>query len=411
MGELTELVVDTVKNLPNLPTHLKIAFSIFTLIFLFQTVSLLLRPTIEGIDLPKFYIFIFIVAPIPRDILLSETTFRHIDQDGKDCGSKPLGYWKKTFDAKKKAAQQRGDFSNKVPDIEDAEVFISLVVPAFNEEERLGKMLAEAVDYLEQQYGIAAGAQLANGNLHQRKSNKTDSANGVLSSPNPHPIGWEILVISDGSKDKTTDTALAFARSQSAAVAQSIRVTLLVENRGKGGAVTHGMRHVRGQYVLFADADGASKFEDLGKLVQEAKKIEDVKGRAVVVGSRAHLVGSEEVVKRSFLRNLLMHSFHLLLWILTPPATASIRDTQCGFKLFSRASLPEIIPYMHSEGWIFDVEMLMLAELAGIPVAEVPIGWHEVNGSKLNVLWDSMSMAWGLFILRAAWSMGVYRRD
>ena len=66
---------------------------------------------------------------------------------------------------------------------------------------------------------------------------------------------------------------------------------------------------------------------------------------------------------------------------------------------------------MHSEGWIFDVEMLMLAELAGIPVAEVPIGWHEVNGSKLNVLWDSMSMAWGLFILRAAWSMGVYRRD
>ena len=297
MGELTELVVDTVKNLPNLPTHLKIAFSIFTLIFLFQTVSLLLRPTIEGIDLPKFYIFIFIVAPIPRDILLSETTFRHIDQDGKDCGSKPLGYWKKTFDAKKKAAQQRGDFSNKVPDIEDAEVFISLVVPAFNEEERLGKMLAEAVDYLEQQYGIAAGAQLANGNLHQRKSNKTDSANGVLSSPNPHPIGWEILVISDGSKDKTTDTALAFARSQSAAVAQSIRVTSLVENRGKGGAVTHGMRHVRGQYVLFADADGASKFEDLGKLVQEAKKIEDVKGRAVVVGSRAHLVGSEEVVK------------------------------------------------------------------------------------------------------------------
>ena len=115
--------------------------------------------------------------------------------------------------------------------------------------------------------------------------------------------------------------------------------------------------------------------------------------------------------QRSFLRNLLMHSFHLLLRILTPPATAAIGDTQCGFKLFSRPSLPYIIPYMHSEGWIFDVEMLMLAESAGIPVAEVPIGWHEVKGSKLNVLWDSLGMAWGLAVLRAAWGLGVYRRS
>jgi len=104
-----------------------------------------------------------------------------------------------------------------------------------------------------------------------------------------------------------------------------------------------------------------------------------------------------------------MHSFHLLLRLLTPPATAAIRDTQCGFKLFSRPSLPYIIPYMHSEGWIFDVEMLMLAESAGIPVVEVPIGWQEVKGSKLNVLWDSLGMAWGLAVLRAAWGLGVYR--
>lgn len=170
------------------------------------------------------------------------------------------------------------------------------------------------------------------------------------------------------------------------------------------------MRHVRGKYAVFADADGASKFEDLGKLLRELRKIQDDDGRGVAVGSRAHLVGSEEVVKRSFLRNLLMHSFHLLLWILTPKATAAIRDTQCGFKLFSRPALPYIIPHMHSESWIFDVEMLMLAEAASIPVAEVPIGWHEVQGSKLNVLWDSLGMAWGLFVLRAAWAMGVYSR-
>lgn len=120
-----------------------------------------------------------------------------------------------------------------------------------------------------------------------------------------------------------------------------------------------------------------------------------------------------------------MHSFHVLLRLLTPRATSQIRDTQCGFKLFSRAALPHIIPYMHAEGWIFDVEMLMLAESApyaevpvkgmevrgpGIKVAEVPIGWKEVGGSKLNVLWDSIGMAWGLAVLRASWAVGVYRR-
>lgn len=106
-----------------------------------------------------------------------------------------------------------------------------------------------------------------------------------------------------------------------------------------------------------------------------------------------------------------MHSFHLLLRLLTPPATAAIKDTQCGFKLFSRAALPAIVPYMHSEGWIFDVEMLMLAESARVPMAECHIAWKEVGGSKLNVVWDSLGMALGLAVLRAAWGLGVYKRD
>lgn len=108
-----------------------------------------------------------------------------------------------------------------------------------------------------------------------------------------------------------------------------------------------------------------------------------------------------------------MYGFHFLLRLLTPPATSRIRDTQCGFKLFSRPSLPHIVPYMHAEGWIFDVEMLMLAESSpdgGIAVEEVQIGWKEVGGSKLNVMWDSLGMAWGLAILRASWMVGVYKR-
>ncbi len=116
----------------------------------------------------------------------------------------------------------------------------------------------------------------------------------------------------------------------------------------------------------------------------------DGSSRGVAIGSRAHLVGSEAVVRRSAVRNFLMRSFHFVLTILTPPATSRIRDTQCGFKLFSRAALPHVVPYMHAEGWIFDIEMLMLAESApatpvlasdgsvigascGIKVAEVPV--------------------------------------
>lgn len=106
-----------------------------------------------------------------------------------------------------------------------------------------------------------------------------------------------------------------------------------------------------------------------------------------------------------------MHAFHLLLSLLTPPATAAIADTQCGFKLFTRPALPYIVPYMHSEGWIFDVEMLMLAESGGIPMVEVSVGWKEVLGSKLNVVWDSVGMAVGLAVLRVAWGVGVYKRD
>ncbi|KAL9598022.1 MAG: hypothetical protein Q9219_004778 [cf. Caloplaca sp. 3 TL-2023] len=361
-----------------------------------------------------FYVFLYIIAPTPRDILRSETTYKDIEDNGSVSLAKPLPYWKETFDQRKKVAREKGDLSKDDFGIEDAEVFVSLVVPAFNEENRLGIMLREAVEYLQKEYGRQTPKNPTNDTSRHRRKDAQTQQNGSLESKTSNttmePDGWEVLIISDGSKDKTVDTALEFARSLGPGSAGLIRVASLVENRGKGGAVTHGMRHVRGKYILFADADGASKFEDLGKLVHHIKKIEDKDGRGVAVGSRAHLVGSEEVVKRSFLRNLLMHSFHLLLWILTPPATAAIRDTQCGFKLFSRPALPYIIPYMHSESWIFDVEMLMLAESASIPVVEVPIAWHEVQGSKLNVLWDSLGMAWGLFILRAAWAMGVYKR-
>ncbi|KAI9758740.1 MAG: E2-like enzyme [Chaenotheca gracillima] len=365
------------------------------------------------------FLALFIAAPIPRPALPSEKTFKSLTSDGKVTPSQSLPCWLDRWRASKQLAARKGG-STEDNTIEEAELFMSLVVPAYNEDERLGEMLQEAVDYLTSVYSEStSGVAVAENGTDKKHTSNGSAPQGL---PASRTAGWEILVVSDGSTDHTVDTALSFARSYkptntkskgkqgSPLPPDSIRVISLEHNRGKGGATIHGMRHVRGRYAVFADADGASRFEDLGKLVHECQRVEDTDGRGVAVGSRAHLVGSEAVVKRSFLRNLLMHSFHLLLRLLTPPATAAIKDTQCGFKLFSRASLPYIIPYMHSEGWIFDVEMLMLAESAGIPVAEVAVGWKEVKGSKLNVLWDSLGMAWGLAILRGAWGFGVYRR-
>ncbi|WEW56634.1 dolichyl-phosphate beta-glucosyltransferase [Emydomyces testavorans] len=342
------------------------------------------------------YILIFLLAPIPRPPFPEEKTYQTISEDGSVTPSKPLPCWYDRLRAGRPDQKERDT-------LEDAELFMSVVVPAYNEEDRLSGMLEETVNYLERAHETLA-SQKVNGvdESNQIKQDGTKATRKRKSNVRGHPTspstttlkGWEVIIVSDGSTDQTIETALAFARDHQLSLHPkghagpwtqksgqgvhippgTIRVVKLKQNRGKGGAVTHGMRHVRGQYVVFADADGASNFEDLGKLVHACQRIEDSKLRGIAVGSRAHLVGSDAVVKRSKLRNFLMHAFHITIRLLTPPRTARIKDTQCGFKLFSRASLPYIIPHMHSEGWIFDVEMLMLAEFANIPVVEVPLG-------------------------------------
>jgi dolichyl-phosphate beta-glucosyltransferase len=155
------------------------------------------------------------------------------------------------------------------------------VIPAYNEEERIVIMLEEAVAFLDSEYGrySSKGRGKANGSAKHGK--------GIG--------GYEILIVNDGSKDKTVDICLDFSKKNG--LHDILRVCTLKENRGKGGAVTHGFRHVRGAYTVFADADGASRFKDLRKLVEGCKEVEDGSARGIAVGSRAHLVGSEAVVK------------------------------------------------------------------------------------------------------------------
>ncbi|KAL6242833.1 dolichyl-phosphate beta-glucosyltransferase [Rhinocladiella similis] len=394
------------------------------------------------------WLFITLFVPNPRPPFPQEKQFTTVDKAGDVTDPEPLPCWYEDI-IRRYAQARREDPEREIEvekdiAIEPAEVFMTLVVPAFNEEDRLSGMLEEAVNFLETEYGsskedkstgldtLAETATTGDSPAPRKRKTKSKANGTPTQTPTsaPQPQGWEIILVDDGSTDYTLLTAQTFSRKHILPAHPrrdsgpwthrspkgvtippgSIRMVSLLSNRGKGGAVVHGMRHARGQYVLFADADGASKFSDLSKLVSSIQSIEDESGRGIAVGSRAHLVGSEAVVKRSKLRNFLMHSFHLLLKFMTPPATARIADTQCGFKLFSRASLPYIVPHMHMEGWIFDVEMLMLAEFSGIPVVEVPIGWREVLGSKLNVVRDSIGMAWGLALLRLCWGTGIYRK-
>ncbi|KAI1399095.1 glycosyltransferase family 2 protein [Hypoxylon fuscum] len=372
------------------------------------------------------YAVLHLTAPEPRPVLPSEKTY--VTTTATGTATRQLPCWHDRWLADRHASETRSKNDDPTQlniadtgSIEPAEVLVSVVFPAYNEEDRILPTLKEAVEFLDVTFGRDTRPKPD----APPKRSHSSSRKHVKNTPREDLSGYEIIIVNDGSKDKTVEVALNFAREQG--LHDILRVVTLEKNRGKGGGVTHGLRHVRGEYALFADADGASKFSDLGKLVEGCEEVVDGSHRGVAIGSRGHLVGSDAVVKRSALRNFLMRSFHLVLMILTPPATSRIRDTQCGFKLFTRAALPHIVPYMHAEGWIFDIEMLMLAESApavpvlghdgavigsspGIKVAEVPIDWHEVGGSKLNVIQDSIKMAIGLAVLRASWMMGVYRR-
>lgn len=166
-------------------------------------------------------------------------------------------------------------------------MLVSAVVPAYNEEERISLALEEAVEYLDATFG-----RPGSGKTHGIPGAHKRAQRGC--SP-PGVSGYEIIVVSDGSRDNTVDVVLEFARKKE--LHDILRVVKLEKNRGKGGAVTHGFRHARGEYVLFADADGASKFSDLGKLMEGCEEVSDSSHRGVAVGSRAHLVGSDAVVQ------------------------------------------------------------------------------------------------------------------
>ncbi|EGV61798.1 dolichyl-phosphate beta-glucosyltransferase [Yamadazyma tenuis] len=251
----------------------------------------------------------------------------------------------------------------------DHGVKLTVVVPCYNETKRLGNMFEECVEYF-----------------------KT------------HDLTYEILIIDDESKDGTPDYALSLARKYELKP-HTVKVVELTKNRGKGGAVTHGMLHASGEYVLFADADGATKFGDSEHLLEYLKAHTNPYG-SIAIGSRAHMVNTEAVVKRSFIRNLLMYGLHTLVYVF---GIHGVKDTQCGFKMFDFNSIKRIFPHMHTERWIFDVEILLLASYQGIDMKELPVNWQEIDGSKIDLVKDSINMAIDLVVTRVSYILGIYK--
>merc|ERR1711912_145821 len=188
--------------------------------------------------------------------------------------------------------------------------------------------------------------------------------------------------------------------------AEKIRLLEFEKNRGKGGAVRQGVLVARGENILFCDADGATTFEDVDLLMKKLKSQESNNFGSLVVGSRAHLE-DQSVAERTFFRTILMKGFHI--WVVVVGGVSKVRDTQCGFNLFSRQAAKFLFSNLHIERWAFDVELLYTSEKHKMQVGEVAVRWQEIDGSKLTPALAAIQMARDLLMFRLRFLTGVYK--
>lgn len=226
--------------------------------------------------------------------------------------------------------------------------YLGVVVPAYNEEPRLGATLRRIREYLEQ-------------------SSWT----------------WRVVIVSDGSTDATERIAREFADGDN-----RFEVIAYQPNRGKGHAVRVGMLALDAEWRLLCDADLATPIEEVEKLFAS--------GAPVAVGSRA-LDRSRLEVRQPFYREWAGRAFNKAVQLL---GVRGIRDTQCGFKLFRGDVAEQVFSRCRLDGYGYDFEALMLARAFGHEIAEVPVRWRHQEGSKVRLLRDGVKMLWDLLILR-----------
>jgi len=244
--------------------------------------------------------------------------------------------------------------------VDERAPWLSLVIPAFNEESRVPATLAAVDAYFRGQ-----------------------------------AYATEILVVDDGSTDGTVRAALEQVRS----MLVPVRVLSYTSNRGKGHAVRYGVERARGDYIFFSDADLSTPIEELEKLLPALER-----GAEVAIASRA-LPGSVLEMRQPWHREMLGRCFNLMVRLL---AVSGIRDTQCGFKGFTRESAKLLFSRQRFDGFAFDVELLFLARRLELPVVEVPVRWRDSRETKVHAGRDGLRMLASLLRLRLNELAGVY---
>lgn len=234
---------------------------------------------------------------------------------------------------------------------------LSIVIPAHNEESRLGTTLMELTDLLRRQ-----------------------------------SFDWEVRVVDDGSADDTAAVVDEHGRTEP-------RVVLQREpHRGKGGAVKAGMLAARGAYRFLCDADLSMPARELPRFLPP--RIVDFD---LAIGSREGY-GSRRVGE-PLRRHVLGRLFnHLVQWLVLD----GTNDTQCGFKMFTARAAETIFPLVTIDGWAFDIEVLAIARRKGFRVVEVPIEWHYRPQSQVSMFSDGWRMVRDLRKIRARAASGLY---
>jgi len=198
----------------------------------------------------------------------------------------------------------------------------------------------------------------------------------------------EIIVINDGSRDDTAQLVRNYALHH-----PSVRLVENPGNQGKGYSVRNGVLHAQGEVILFTDADLSSPIEEATKLFASLER-----GHDVAIGSR-WLRTDLQTARQPLYRQILGRAFNLALKIILG---LSFKDTQCGFKAFTRASAKDIFNRQVIRRWGFDPEILFLAKHLGYKVEEVPVAWAHDNRSKINPVTDGISML--IEMLRIRWN-------
>lgn len=219
--------------------------------------------------------------------------------------------------------------------------FISIVIPVYNEENRISKTLTNLTNYLDNQ-----------------------------------EYSWEIIIVDDGSSDNTAEQIKPYLKD--------LRIKLInLPHSGKGSAIQKGMLSANGKIRLMCDADMAMPVKYIADFISE---IND-KAYDIVIGSR-QISGSKRFNESGF-RHLMGRVYNFWIKILL---ISDYQDTQCGFKAFTASSAAKIFPFQQLKGFGFDVEILVIASLKKYKLKELPIEWHHDQESKVNPVLDAISM-------------------